>query len=138
MPGMNLLVRHTSRVPLLKPPSCSIYVWSVHIGSMVTTLLPWTYQTPREQTQDYRSASLMRRPDRLFQGLTVLLLKANLLQDDHNTRVIVGIRIYESKTAHHNLAPWLKDDTLQFERFPDTGRSAMVHDCLNGIQELAH
>ncbi|HRI37010.1 MAG TPA: hypothetical protein PLO50_00475 [Nitrospira sp.] len=50
----------------------------------------------------------------------------------------MGLPIYESKTAHYKLAPLLKDDTLQFEGLPDTGRSTMVQGCLNGIQEFAH
>lgn len=49
----------------------------------------------------------------------------------------MGLPIYESKTAHHKFAPLLKDDMLQFKGLPDTGRSAMVQGCLNGVQEFA-
>jgi hypothetical protein len=50
----------------------------------------------------------------------------------------VGIPIGQPKTSHHNLAPWFKEDMLQFEGLPDTGRSVMVQGCLDAIPEFAH
>jgi hypothetical protein len=50
----------------------------------------------------------------------------------------VGTPICQPESARQELAPSLKEDTLQFEGLPDTGSSAMVQACLDDIPEFAH
>lgn len=63
-------------------------------------------------SQDRRATSLLRLCSHLTLRRTARLSRAEFLQHNHDTRVVVGTPVCQPTSAHQNAAPCFKEDTL--------------------------